>query len=503
MRGTQTHTSRSIGRNAVYGFSTWILPLALSLYATPKIVGALGSEDYGIYALILGFVSYSFSFSFGRAVTKYVAEYRAAGENEKIADVISAAFFVNIIVGFVSVAIVCFSAEWLVEAVFKIDEQPQHDKTISALYLAAMIIFLAMQNQSFSSILQAIHRFDVYSKILNINNLALLMGNLVLAVYGYGFLSLLAWNSFLALASCSVYALAARRYLPEFKIKFNFRRQTLDLIVRYSAGVVGYQILANFLLLFERSWLTRHFGAESLTFYVIPMTLAIFIHSFIASLVMVIFPLASELKSEPEKLLRLYAKTTKIVCLFVFFLATTFIVEGKLFLTLWMGAEFAEKTALLLVLHTITFGFTAILVVSFQMAEGFGYPSFNFYVYIVNLIVGISLMFLLSENYGSDGVAFGRMCGFVSMFFSVFYLEKLVFGKAQTAFWLKTAGVLSVAAACAAAIEKIVVDHGGADWATFLAAAFSGAAAYSLVFWLLGFIGEDDRRLVKQLLSRR
>ena len=145
--------------------------------------------------------------------------------------------------------------------------------------------------------------------------------------------------------------------------------------------MIGYQILANVLLLFERGWITRQLGAESLTYYVVPMILGLYIHSFISSLMLVIFPLASELKDKKERLLKLYTKATKIVVFLVVFMATTLIVQSKFFLTLWMGAEFAEKSAVLLVFHTITFGLLAILTVSWQMTEGLGYPNYNFKIF--------------------------------------------------------------------------------------------------------------------------
>ena len=103
-------TSKSIFRNVVYNFSTWLIPVVLSFYATRIIIQSLGESDYGIYALVLGFIGYSFNFSFGRAITKFTAEYRSSGENDKIKDVISATFFINLIVGIVGVAIIFFIA---------------------------------------------------------------------------------------------------------------------------------------------------------------------------------------------------------------------------------------------------------------------------------------------------------------------------------------------------------------------------------------------------------
>jgi O-antigen/teichoic acid export membrane protein len=501
MEKGKAQTSKSIARNVFYGFLTWILPLVLSFVATPVIVKALGNEDYGIYALVLGFVGYSFTFSIGRAITKYIAEYRANGETEKIRDVISATFFINVTVGLFGVLVICLLANFLVRDVFRIEADAQV-KTITALYIASAIIFVTMLNQVFNAVLQGLQRFDVYSKIFNLNSFALLSGNLVLAFLGYGLVVLLAWNLLITGIACVVFAVTAKKLLPEFGINLKFRRETLNLVLKYSLGIIGYQIAANLLLLFERGWITRQLGAESLTYYVVPMSIGMYMHGFISSLMLVIFPLASELKNEKEKLLRLYTKAQKIVALLVVFLATTLIVENSIFLTLWMGASFAEKSATLLIFHTITFGLAAILTVSWQMTEGLGFPNFNFAVFAVCLVTSVILMIALTENFGSIGVAIARLAGFATIFFSIFYVEKWFFGKVQTAFWLRMTGVLAAAAIFAAIIETLVIKNLPVNWVTFVLSVFGGGAAYCVTLWLLKFVTSDEKILIRGMFSR-
>ena len=311
MTAKHSSNSKSIAKNILYSSSTWFLPLGLSFFATPIIVRALGNEDYGIYALVLGFIAYSFNFNIGRALTKYIAEYRVNDQKEKIQEVISATFFVNLTIGLAGLSIIFLSANWLVTEVFKIESGSQ-SKTVNALYLSGFIIFFTMLSQVFSAILQGIQRYDVFSKIFNVYNFFLIGGNLLLALYGFKLNALLGWNLLIAIPTSLVILLCAKRLLPEFGIGFGFKGETLKLVLSYSWGVILYQILANILLLFERSWITRKLGAESLTFYVVPMMLAVYMHGFISSLMMVIFPLASELKEDKEKLLRLYLKATKI-----------------------------------------------------------------------------------------------------------------------------------------------------------------------------------------------
>ena len=475
--------------------------MGLSVIATPKIVESLGDEDYGIYALVLGFVGYSFNFSFGRAITKYIAEYRSNGENDKIPDLISSALFINLLVGVFGVSIICFFANWLALSVLKIAPESQN-KTITSLYLASAIIFFSMLNQIFNSILQGIHRFDVYSKIFNFNNLLLLSGNIVLVVLGFKLISLFVWNLSVTCLTCVIFAASAKRLLPEFKINFKFQPETIKLIIKFSYGVIGFQILANFLLLFERSWIFRQLGAENLTYYVVPMTIAIYIHAFVSSLIIVIFPLASELKNDPEKLLRLYTKATKLVVLLVVFFAATLINEGRVFLSLWMGGEFAEKTWLLLTVHTVTFGLMAIQAVSWQMTEGLGYPNYNFIIFLLCLIISVSLMIGLAPDMGNLGIAIGRMTGCAVIFFSIFWVEKWFFKKIQIKFWLNIIGILIVSSAGMILTEKFIIQTFAQNWFGLAGATLGGGIVYFLIVWILGFVSKDEKLLLKRLLSR-
>lgn len=501
MEKKTSETSKSIVRNVLYGFSTWILPLGLSFIATPILVTALGNEDYGIYALVLGFIGYSFNLNLGRAITKYIAEYRTTNQTHKINYIISNTLLLNVLVGLTGAVTICLLARWLVTDVFLIDADAQA-KTINALYISAAIIFVTMLNQVFNSILQGLQRFDVYSKIFNANSLAILSGNILLALYGFGLIGLLWWNLFALSITGIITIISSKILLPEFKFTLELRGETLKLILKFSGGIIGYQLLANILLLFERGWIIRKLGEETLTYYVVPMLLGIYIHSFVSSLLLVLFPLVSEINQDREKLKNLYLKATKIICFLVSFMALTLIIESRTFLTLWMGNDFAEKAWVLLVIHVITFSLAAILIVSWQMTEGLGYPNYNFFVFSICLVISVSLMLYLTRDYGVVGVAIARLAGFGALFFSIFYVEKWFFKQVQIRFWLRLIGMIGLALIFAGAFEKIIIVNLSLTWMSFFIATLCGGLIYCIVLYLLGFITADEKVLVRNILSR-
>lgn len=496
-----SQSGKNIIRNVFYGSMTWFLPLCLSFVATPVIVRSLGNNDYGIYALVLGFIGYSFTFSFGKAITKYIAEYRNTSDSEKITDVISTSIILNCVVGLAGVIVICLISPWLVRDVFQIETASQ-ENAITALYVGSSVIFVSMLNTLFGSMLQGLHRFDIYSKIFTASGFVSIVGNLILALMGFGMVTLLIWNLLTLAIFGAAYAVAAKRYLPEFKLKFSIDRFTVRAVIGYNAGIVGYQLIANILLLFERGWITQRLGSESLTYYVVPMTLGMYLHGFIASLAQVLFPLASELNNDREKLLKLYTKATKIISMISVFVMMTVIVNAKLFLHLWIGDSFVTHSSDLLILQIITFGLAAILTVSWQMTEGLGYPHYNLGLIIICLIISVSLMLVLTDNYGNYGIAIARMAGFGTIFLSIFIVERLFFKHIQIAFWLRNIFCLGIAAFMAVIGEYLITAYLPQSWPTLFISAGIGGTLYILVLLLLNFVSEDEKLLINSLLKR-
>jgi hypothetical protein len=183
-------------------------------------------------------------------------------------------------------------------------------------------------------------------------------------------------------------------------------------------------------------------------------------------------------------------------------LATTLIIESELFLSLWMGADFAAQTSTLLVMHTASFSLLAIQTISWQMTEGLGYPSYNILIFTICLIINVFLIFMLTESLGNVGIAFGRMAGLSVMFLSVFYVEKLFFERVQKKFWLKLLSILGVSTLFSIITEKLIISNFQATWGVFAFATISGGLVYCAILFMLGFVDSEDKLLIRNLIKR-
>ncbi|MBK9165597.1 MAG: oligosaccharide flippase family protein [Acidobacteria bacterium] len=494
-------TGNNVIRSISFGALTWVGPMLLSLIATPFIVRALGLEGYGIYALVLGIISYSFNFGVGRAAAKYVAEYQATEDRQKIGPIVSSSLIVSIALGAAAVLLIGFLAPWLVVSVLGIEARFQ-DGAINALYIAAGIIVVTLINQLFGSVLQGLHRFDLYSKLFNLTNFAVVLGNLTLAVAGYGLEALLAWNLGVLMISVVVHAVSAKRLLADINLFSGFDRESLRKVFLYTGGVVGYQLLGNVLLLFERGYITRVLGSDQLTYYVVAMAIGLYLHGFSTSLLLAIAPVASEQNQDLGRLKKLYDRSTKLIGVIVVFVTAVLLVSGGSFLTLWMGQQFADEATAILKIHTITFSLLSIAGVAWFMREGLGVPKHNLYVSAICFVVTLSLM-LLTTKYGNVGMALSRLAGFSVMFFSIFTFERWLFGKFDGMFWLRNSFRLLVAAILAATLLFFSLQTFSLAWPAYIVAVACSGLLYCGILWVLGYLDQSEKNAIFSAIRSR
>ena len=494
----------SLLTNTIFGFLSWFLPLGLSFIATPIILHGLGIEKYGLYTLVLGFISYSFTFNVGKAIVKYVSEFQATDQTEKISEIISATLLLNLIVGGLGMTLLLVFSRWFVISVLQI-ESALTDEAVVAFHLAAVLILATTFSQVFSSIIQAIHRFDVYSYITIGTNCLLAAGNIALALMNQKIETLLVWSLLLTVINSLIFYFYARRLLPNLKLKIVFPKEILGLILRYSAAIIATQSLGNFLLLFERSWITSRLGTEAVAYYVIALNLGVYVHAFVGSISLALFPLSSEIEArgDKSKLLRIYTKATKIVLMLTVFLCLTLINGRDFILGLWVGSNFVEKSSGTLIAHALTFSILALVIVSLQIIEGVGRPGVTATAVLVWLILSVPLMIVLTDDYGILGVGIARLFGASIFIPTILYVEKKVFGFVQWEFWQRNLFIVGSSGVSASLVQFFIFQNLAASWVNFGAAVIAGGLVFVLVLLVTGFVSPNEKEWLRGFFNRR
>ena len=487
--------------NSAFSSLSWLAPLVLGVVVTPIVLGRLGTEAYGVYLVVLGFIGYSFSFNVGRTVAKYVAEYRASGEEEKINQAISSAFWLSLGVGVVGSLVIAGLARWVVTDVLLVSNQFQ-DAAAMSLVIGGFMIPAILLGQLYQSILHGVQSFGRASLLTNLNWITLNIGNILLVLNGYGIVELLAWNLIVVTAIALVSYAVVKRQEPSFRISLRIPREMFTAVAFYGSSVLLAQLFGNLLLLFERGWVMRHFGEAAAAYYLVPMSLAIYLHTFIASAAFAAFPMVNEFLNDRERLHDLYRRVTRIVVWIAAYLATSLICLGKSFLYLWVGNEFAERSYPVLIIHTVTFAAIAITVVAWQITESFHRARLNAIQVFVWASVAVILIIATSAGASIEGVGLARMAAVLITLPLLLYTEKRFLGEVFWSFWAALAAKVGLAAALLAVADLTIVRYAGTNWLVLVAAGAAGTIVFGSVLWLTGVITADEKELVSRFIRR-
>ena len=483
--------SRRLILNSIYSLLAWLLPVTLGLVVTPFLLKRLGVEAYGVYLVILGFIGYSFTFSLSRSVAKFVAEFKPSGDTRKINSAITAAFYISLAMGILGAVITALLAEWAVKDVLQISAEFQRPATL-ALMIGGASIPLIQVGQVFQNILQGSHRFGAVSVLTNLNWLFLNTGNVLLVVNGFGIDALLIWTVVVAGLIAVVSYGAAKRAEPEYGLSFSSSGEMIRPVAAYGASIFLYQIFGSLMLLFERAWVIRNFGAEVAAYYFVPMALAIFFHGFMASLTSATFPVINELLRDRDRSIQLYRKLSKLlVSLTVLFLLSVGF-GAEAFLTVWIDSGFAAASFRLFIIHSFTFGSIVVMLGTWQLNEAHGAARLNALLAGVWACVTVSLMFVLADTWNAEGIAASRLIGVAVTLPVVFYAERRFLGGVQWGFWRELSFKIAAAAGVLSLIEYWVFTRNLGSWEELALGWGLGTFAYFLVLYLTGLISRDE-----------
>ena len=493
----------ALAANSLFSVGAWLFPILLGFVSTPTLVRNLGSEQYGLLAVVLGFVSYSFTFGIGKVAGKFLPEYQALGEERKSVEAVSATFIFTLTVGIIGALCLLIAAPLIVRDVLLID--PAHQQTvIYCLYLASGVGLSAMLGQVFQFVLQGLHRFDNYVALMNLNALLLGGGNILLALNGFGIITLLSWNLTVALFTAILFYVRARHLFPPLALFTSFPRETFKAVARYAGNIILFQAFANALFIFERTWVMRKFGPQQLTFYFVPMILATYMHGFVASIVQATFPVVNEMLADRESVAALYRRANKIVLAIVVFTVTTFVTCGALFLRLWVNAELSENSATLLILHGLTFSVIAVGILALQTAEAFRFPVLTGIMTGSWMLLGIPLMIFFAEIWGAEGVAAARFAAALVVSIPVIiFSEHRFLGGFQWRFWIAVGVRIVVAIAVTILVQKVALSFLGQSYVSLFVAGIVGGLTYLATLLIAGFVTEDDKELLRWAFLRK
>ena len=253
-------------------------------------------------------------------------------------------------------------------------------------------------------------RYDITSVVEVVINLSRAILIVVLLKAGYGLVALAMVTLALAVVRLALVMLLAFKYYPDLKLALRFVEIIrLKQVFNYSV----YKFIASLgdLLRFnlDSIVIASLISVASITPYAIAQNLIRYFMNFVAQIFSVTTPLYSsyEAKDQMESIRNLLLKSTFYSALISFFVAAMFIIYGFTFISLWVGAQYAQAGYPVLVILVVSFSLALSQNPTIVAAYGIEKHKVLAFVTIGEGILNLILSLILAARMGLIGVALG------------------------------------------------------------------------------------------------
>lgn len=491
----------SIKKGAVISYSSVFLSLALTFFYTPWMIRQIGVSDYGLYNLIISFISYFIlDFGLSAAIQRFIAKYRAEGDEDKVAKMIGITTRVYLIIDAV-IFVVLFILYFFISNIFT-GLTPEEIERLKGLYvIAGTFSVLTFMFKPMGGAMMAFEYF-VEEKLLEMLSrvgavvlvcVALLLGADVFAlVFVNGAVSFF--------SSCLRFYIFSRK--SKLKIQwFYFDKIELKNIFSFSMWTFLMGLVQRLRLTLIPSILGIVSNSHEIAIFSLAMSIEGMIFTFSHALNGLFLPKVTRMVVDGDRrhITDLMIRVGRLQLYIWGLLFTGFCVFGVPFLKLWVGDEFNNSYIAILLL-----AFPQVISLTQSIANDLVYAENKIrsttLINLITSVVGFVVAVPLASFYGAVGAAIGTSLGlwFCQFFLNRYYRNKLLVGIGRffRECHLKVIPILlTYSVACYIVVRNLHIQR----WSILIV----GIAVYALLFALISYLFVFNKEEKNLLLLKK
>ena len=381
-------------------------PLLVAVFSIPLLIEKLGVERFGLLTLIWAVVSYFglFDLGLGRALTQQLAVVFSNEESERTGPLIATATVLMAALGVLAGLLMAVAAPWGVGLIHSV---PDRKEAITAVYAMALAMPAILLTSGFRGILEARHAFGIVNLIRLPMGLFTFLGPLAVVSIWQPRLDWIAWVLTAGrVVACVVHAYYAWRELPRERSALTVRAALVKPLCISGGWMTVSNIISPFMGYVDRFVIGAIVSAGAVAYYATPQELVTKLWIVPGALTAVLFPtFAAQMAKRNEQTWTLFKKA--VHWLFVVLLPVT--VALMLFahelLSLWINAEFAAHSAVLLQMFAVGILVNCLAHVPFTLIQSAGAPRLTALIHAAELPFFLATLWWLTSLYGVLGGA--------------------------------------------------------------------------------------------------
>lgn len=391
----------------LFQFFGFIFPLIL----TPFIISYIGEVQFGIYALVLGFIGMFnlFDLSISSSFIVFISRYNVKKDFENLNKYFNTGLFFYFLFSVV-IAIIGFIFSKPLLSLLNIPKE-LFETSVKVFNIGLIVFLITSSFTIFSSVLISLQKMYITSMAGILIGLTNLIVTIIILKAGYGLTGLMWVQVMIAVAGAAVNIFYAMKFLPELKVGFrHFGKEPVREMTKFGAQM-QISKLATFASEKYDEFLLAYFSIlNNVTYFNLANRISRAGRLIPFQILPQIAPAASELaaKGEREKLNELFSDATKYLTLVSVPVFIFIFVFSDLIITTWVGPGYELSSNILRImcvgqLINMTFSAPGNSIIpntgipKYQMAEG-----------LLNLCINIVLSFLLIKFFGIYGAAIGN-----------------------------------------------------------------------------------------------
>ena len=330
----------SIAKNSLANLSGALAPLFIMLLTVPLYLQLIGTERYGVLAVIWVIFGYFgfFDLGLGQAINQKIAKLRGDFEIERNS-LFWTSFLLALLLGIIGGIILFVFADQLLATIGDLTEAMQEEAGAAIVWLIPALPIL-ITTSIIKGTLQGIERFVALNVIGVGGNLLIQLLPLCAAWMGYVGLEYLVPAALTGRLLAGIFLFyQCKKHLPLSR-NFTFERSEVIPLLNYGGWFSIISMIAPFLVVVDRLVIAAVLGGKAVAFYTVPYNISSNAMKISGSLAGALFPRFS---ANPDDARDLADRATHVLV----DVMTPAIVVGVLlfdgFLNVWLGQSFATE----------------------------------------------------------------------------------------------------------------------------------------------------------------
>lgn len=412
-------------RNTFWNILGTGVPVLLAIITIPVLIGSIGTESFGIFAITWTFLSYFglLDFGIGRATIKFLAEAFEDDRQEEARGLFWTSLILSGSLGCANGLVLFVIAQPLVTRILNVPAELQSE-ALGAFYLLAVGIPLVTVTQSLTGTIAAQHKFGLYNALQMPNSALTQAAPLIVLPFNNSLPWLVGSLVAARLWGTGVFFVAALWQLNEpFKGPF-FLRERLRAFLSYSSWQAVTNLVSPVMESADRFIIGSISSLTAVSYYVTPSEITTRLLILAQSLGRTTFPIFSA-QTDIHQRTRVYAKTTKYLALLTAPLAASVIVFASDGLRLWIGPEFAENSTAVLQILAVGLLANALATIPFGAVQGVGRADITAKFHLLQLPIYLLMLWYGVTQWGIIGAALAWTARVAADYLMLFFYVRL------------------------------------------------------------------------------